>query len=175
MVTLNRLQTLADRSYPKLKCGFRSECSTINAIFSICQLQEKCKAQRSNHSIQTWTGLPSLSSGVKQGYRLAPTLIDIFFAVMLKHVFGPSTEGVSVHLFEEVECDVPGHLTTTINKGLHCTCSLTNKKSNFHQYLCNYGDFAWVNYLSSTFSDDLSVERRKSTKGSAMQPQPLPN
>ena len=35
--------------------------------------------------------------GVKQGCVLAPTLFGIFFAVMLKHAFGSSTEGVYLH------------------------------------------------------------------------------
>ena len=33
-------------------------------------------------------------SGVKQGCILAPTLLGIFFAVMLKHAFGTATEGI---------------------------------------------------------------------------------
>ena len=37
----NRLQKLADRVYPELQCGFRSERSTIDIIFSLRQLQEK--------------------------------------------------------------------------------------------------------------------------------------
>ncbi|XP_050707960.1 uncharacterized protein LOC126993145 [Eriocheir sinensis] len=35
-----------------------------------------------------------IRSGVKQGCVLAPTLFGIFFAVMLKHAFGPTTEGI---------------------------------------------------------------------------------
>ena len=33
-------------------------------------------------------------SGVKQGCVLAPTLFEIFFATLLKHAFGKSTEGI---------------------------------------------------------------------------------
>jgi hypothetical protein len=44
-VILNRLQTLADRVYPESQCGFRAERSTIDMIFSIRQLQEKCREQ----------------------------------------------------------------------------------------------------------------------------------
>ena len=33
-------------------------------------------------------------SGVKQGCTLAPTLFKIFFATLLKHAFGKSTEGI---------------------------------------------------------------------------------
>ena len=39
----------------------------------------------------------SICSGVKQGCVLAPTLFSIFFAVMLKHAFGASMEGVFLH------------------------------------------------------------------------------
>ena len=36
----------------------------------------------------------SIRNGVKQGCVLAPTLIGIFFTVMLKHAFGPAAEGI---------------------------------------------------------------------------------
>ena len=36
----------------------------------------------------------NIRSGVKQGCALAPTLFRIFFAVMLKHAFGPAAEGI---------------------------------------------------------------------------------
>ena len=45
-VVLNRLQVLAEGIYPEVKCGFRARRSTINMIFSLHQLQEKCCKQR---------------------------------------------------------------------------------------------------------------------------------
>ncbi|XP_076036093.1 uncharacterized protein LOC143022042 [Oratosquilla oratoria] len=45
-VVLNRLQKLAERVYPKAQCGFRAERSTIDMVFSLKQLQEKCREQR---------------------------------------------------------------------------------------------------------------------------------
>ena len=45
-VILNRLQKLADRVYPESQCGFRAERSTIDMIFSLRQLQEKCREQK---------------------------------------------------------------------------------------------------------------------------------
>ena len=36
----------------------------------------------------------NILSGVKQGYVLAPTLLGIFFATLLKHAFGELTEGI---------------------------------------------------------------------------------
>ena len=36
----------------------------------------------------------NILSGVKQGCVLAPTLFGIFFATLLKHAFGKSTEGI---------------------------------------------------------------------------------
>ena len=44
-VVLNRLQKLADRIYPESQCGFRAERSTVDMIFSLRQLQEKCREQ----------------------------------------------------------------------------------------------------------------------------------
>ena len=45
-VMLNRLQTLAECVYPEAQCGFQAERSMINMIFSLRQLQEKCREQR---------------------------------------------------------------------------------------------------------------------------------
>ncbi|XP_076030439.1 uncharacterized protein LOC143018741 [Oratosquilla oratoria] len=45
-VVLNRLQKLAERVYPEAHCGFRSERSTTDMVFSLRQLQEKCREQR---------------------------------------------------------------------------------------------------------------------------------
>ncbi|KAL0195112.1 hypothetical protein M9458_008684, partial [Cirrhinus mrigala] len=45
-VILNRLQLLADRVYPESQCGFRAKRSTIDMVFTLRQLQEKCREQR---------------------------------------------------------------------------------------------------------------------------------
>ena len=45
-VVLNRLQTLAERVYPEAQCGFRAGRSTIDMIFFVRKLQEKCREQR---------------------------------------------------------------------------------------------------------------------------------
>ena len=45
-VVLVRLQVLAERIYPGSQCGFRSKRSTVDIIFSIRQLQEKCREQQ---------------------------------------------------------------------------------------------------------------------------------
>ena len=44
-VILIRLQKLAERIYPESQCGFRAERSTIDMIFSLRQLLEKCREQ----------------------------------------------------------------------------------------------------------------------------------
>ena len=127
-VILVRLQKLAERVYPESQCGFRAERSTIDMVFSLRQLQEKCREQQmplyiafidltkafdlvsreglfkilskigcppklpslieSFHTnmqgIVQFNGSTSepfnISSGVKQGCVLAPTLFGIFFA-----------------------------------------------------------------------------------------------
>ena len=45
-VVLNRLQKLVKRVYPESQCGFRAEWSTADMVFSLQQLQEKCREQR---------------------------------------------------------------------------------------------------------------------------------
>lgn len=45
-VALKRLQVLAERVYPESQCGFRAKRSTIDMVFSLRQLQEKCREQR---------------------------------------------------------------------------------------------------------------------------------
>ena len=44
-VVLARLQKLDDRVYPESQSGFRAKRSTIDMVFSIRQLQEKCREQ----------------------------------------------------------------------------------------------------------------------------------
>ena len=44
-ILLVRLQKLAERVYPESQCGFRAGRSTIDMIFSLRQLQEKCREQ----------------------------------------------------------------------------------------------------------------------------------
>ncbi|XP_067879797.1 dynein regulatory complex protein 1 isoform X2 [Heterodontus francisci] len=45
-VALNRLQKLAERVYPEAQCGFRAERSTIDMLFFLRQIQEKCREQQ---------------------------------------------------------------------------------------------------------------------------------
>ncbi len=45
-VALGRLQSLASRVYPESQCGFRAGRSTVDMIFSLRQLQEKCREQQ---------------------------------------------------------------------------------------------------------------------------------
>ena len=44
-IVLHRLETLAKRIYPESQRGFRSKRSTVDMIFSVRQLQEKCREQ----------------------------------------------------------------------------------------------------------------------------------
>ncbi|XP_076454863.1 uncharacterized protein LOC143289699 [Babylonia areolata] len=45
-VVLSRLQLLAEREYPEALCGFRAGRSAVDMVFSLRQLQEKCREQR---------------------------------------------------------------------------------------------------------------------------------
>ena len=44
-VVLMKLQVQAERIYPEPQCGFRTKMVTIDMIFSLRQLQEKCREQ----------------------------------------------------------------------------------------------------------------------------------
>ena len=45
-VVLKRPQVLAQQVYPESQCGFSADRSTVDMIFSLRQLQEKCREQR---------------------------------------------------------------------------------------------------------------------------------
>ncbi|CAG4989602.1 unnamed protein product [Colias eurytheme] len=45
-VIQSRLQKLANRVYPESQCGFRPQRSTTDMIFTLRQLQEKCREQK---------------------------------------------------------------------------------------------------------------------------------
>ena len=45
-VTLTRLQSIASLVYPESQCCFRAGGSTVDMIFSLRQLQEKCREQQ---------------------------------------------------------------------------------------------------------------------------------
>ena len=45
-VALQRLQQVAERVYPQSQCGFRVQRSPIDTIFTLRQLQEKCREQK---------------------------------------------------------------------------------------------------------------------------------
>ena len=45
-VVLMKLRVLAKRIYPESQCGFRAKRAAIHMIFSLRQLQEKCREQK---------------------------------------------------------------------------------------------------------------------------------
>ncbi len=144
LVVLARLQRLANRVYPESQCGFRAGRSTVDMIFSLRQLQEKCREQqqplyiafvdltkafdlvsrsglfsllkkigcppkllelivhfhKGMHSTLFFNGGTSkpfpVSSGVKQGCVLAPTLFGIFFSMVLRYSYANCDEGVYI-------------------------------------------------------------------------------
>ena len=144
-VMLVRLQKLAELVYHESQFGFRTHRSTVDMIFSLRQLQDKCREQQwplyiafidltKAFELVSREGLfeilsnigcsPKLQSliksfhdnmkgtvqfngscsecfdirsGVKQGCVLAPTLFGIFFALLLRHAFGNTTEGIYLY------------------------------------------------------------------------------
>lgn len=61
-VALTRLQFLVARVYPELQCGLRAGRSTIDMIFSVQQLQEKCREQTSPSTSPSWISRKPLTS-----------------------------------------------------------------------------------------------------------------
>lgn len=45
-MALCHCQQLSERVYPESQCGFWSQCSMVDMIFSLRQLQEKCREQQ---------------------------------------------------------------------------------------------------------------------------------
>ena len=44
-IFLNRLITVSERSLPEAQCGLRPRCSTVDIIFVVRQVQQKCIEQ----------------------------------------------------------------------------------------------------------------------------------
>ena len=63
-VLMKRLQLLADHIYPESQCGFRAKRSTVDMIFSLRQLQEKCRDNHCSLPLSTWPKLLTLLTGV---------------------------------------------------------------------------------------------------------------
>ena len=144
-VVLKTLQTLVELVSPEVHCGFRAGRSTVNMIFSLRQLQEKCREQKRplyfafidltkafdlvsrrglftllrrigcppkllrmtesfHHNVQDTVHSKgsspdpfSIKSGVKQGCVLAPTLLGIFFSLLLSPSLSQSEDGICLH------------------------------------------------------------------------------
>ena len=157
-VALSRLQCLAERVYPESQCGFRSARSTVDMIFTLRQLQEKCREQQkplylafvdltkafdyvsrdglfkilrkigcppkllsilvsfhdNMHGTVCYEGASSerfpITSGVKQGCVLAPTLFGIFFSILLSSAFDASTDGIYIRTRADADLFKLSHL-----------------------------------------------------------------
>ena len=66
----------------------------------------------------------NIRSGVKQGCVLAPTLFGIFFAVMLKHAFGPTAEGHYLRTRTDRKPFNLSRLRVKTKVQLRCLCDL---------------------------------------------------
>ena len=73
---------------PESQCGFRSNKGSADMIFMLGQIQEKCR-EHNRGLYATFVNLPKafyfhISNGTKQGCVLVPTLVLIFFGIMLR-------------------------------------------------------------------------------------------
>ena len=64
----------------------------------------------------------NIKSGVKQGCIIAPTMFGIFFALMLKHAFGSSTEGIYLRTRSDGKHFNPPRLRANSKVQLKCLC-----------------------------------------------------
>lgn len=144
-IILPRLQSLTSHVYLESQYGFRAGQSTVDMIFSLHQLQDRCREQQKPlyiafidltkaFDLVSRSGLFSLpekklgcppgllqmvksfhedmhstvcyndgtsdafpvSSGVKQGCILAPTLLGIFFSMLCQYAFYDYTKGIYI-------------------------------------------------------------------------------
>ena len=73
-VILNRLAAVAEQNLPKAQCGFRPGRCTVNMIFVMRQLREKCTEHKPCHSTlssSTWRKRSTLSTGRLYGQSLS--------------------------------------------------------------------------------------------------------
>ena len=117
-VILARLQVLAARVYPESQCGFRAGRSTIDMIFSVRQLQEKCQEQNKPlflafldltkaFDLVSRSGLfqllkkigcpPKLHSIIESFHTDMQSLFGIFFSMLLSHAFKDNEDGIYLH------------------------------------------------------------------------------
>ena len=91
----------------------------------------------------------SIRSGVKQGCVLAPTLFRIFFAVMLKHTFGPTAEGIYLRTRTDGKLFNISRLRAKTKVQLRCLCDFlftenaavtAHSAEDLHQLMTRFSD-----------------------------------
>ena len=56
-VLLNRLSSQIDQFVPEAQCGFRADMGTVDIVFSLKQVQEKCISKTCHYKRRGWTFL----------------------------------------------------------------------------------------------------------------------
>ena len=100
-ILLNRLiENISEDNLPEAQCGFRPGRSTIDMVFTVRQIQEKCSEQQMDLYAVLSNGEHSstfaISNGVKQGCVLAPVLFNLFFTQVLLHAVKDLNLGVYI-------------------------------------------------------------------------------
>ena len=91
-VMLTRLQSLSSRVYPESQCGFWAGWSTIDMVFSIRQLQEKCREQQ----MPLYIAFVDLTKAIDLFFH--KWLFKILEKIVCSHIYLPSSYDSSMKI-----------------------------------------------------------------------------
>ncbi|XP_048004286.1 uncharacterized protein LOC125240437 [Leguminivora glycinivorella] len=113
--TLAKLQKLADRVYPEAQCGFRAQRSTVDMIFSLRQLQEKCREQSSPLIVAFVDLNKAFDTVSREG--LYSVLVNIGCPPKLLKIVQSFHEGMEATILHNCETSAPFDVRRGVRQG----------------------------------------------------------